>query len=102
MHRLFAELNLIAYYKIPSNIINNIECMSKNSALEFDDELEEGEAEQSESEGEYISVKKANKKIICMVCEKSMSKYTCPQCKVRSCSIRCSNAHKRKPMMGSS
>ena len=48
------------------------------------------------SESESDDESSEEQKILCEICKKEAYKYNCPKCKIKTCSVKCVKAHKKK------
>ena len=58
--------------------------------------LQKKEESSKISESESDDGSSEEQKILCEICKKEAYKYNCPKCKIKTCSVKCVKAHKKK------
>ena len=58
--------------------------------------LQKKEESSKISESESDDESSEEQKILCEICKKEAYKYNCPKCKIKTCSVKCVKAHKKK------
>lgn len=75
------------------NIINQISDILETDLANLKDSTLNSERETSSNQTNNIFIKE-KRLINCEICNENQSKYTCPKCLLRTCSLECIKKHK--------